>query len=44
MLPLVHMWVIKEEFVILHIEFKWQVGVHFRQNAEKNDLLKKYFK
>ncbi len=37
----IRVWVIKKEFVILH-EFKWRVGVHFVQNAAKNnDLLKK---
>ncbi len=36
--------VIKEEFVILYTEFKWRIGVHFGQNAGKNnDLLKKFF-
>ncbi len=40
-LPSIHVWVIKEEFVILYTEFKWQMGVHFGQNAAKNnDLLK----
>ncbi len=40
--PPIYVWVIKEEFVILHTEFKRRVGVHFGQNAAKNnDLLKK---
>ncbi len=43
-LPSIHACVMKEKFVILHIKFKFQIGVHFRQNATKNnDLLKKYF-
>ncbi len=43
-LPSIHVWVIKEEFVILYTEFKWRIGVHFAQNAAKNnDLLKKCF-
>ncbi len=43
-LPLIHMWVMKEEFVILYTEFKSQIGVHFGQNvAKNNDLLKKGF-
>ncbi len=43
-LPSIHVWVIKEEFVILYTELKWRIGVHFGQNAAKNnDLLKKYF-
>ncbi len=43
-LSLIHVWEIKEEFVILYTEFKWQIGVHFGQNAAKyNDLLKKWF-
>ncbi len=40
----IHVWVIKEKFVILYTEFKWRIGVHFGQNAAKNnDLLKKRF-
>ncbi len=43
-LPSIHVWMIKEEFVILYTEFKWQIGVHFGQNAVKNnDLFKKRF-
>ncbi len=43
-LPSIHVWVIKEEFVMLYTEFKWRIGVHFGQNAAKNnDLLKKCF-
>ncbi len=43
-LPSIHVWVIKEKFVILYTEFKWRKGVHFGQNAAKNnDLLKKRF-
>ncbi len=43
-LPSIHMWVTKEEFVILYTEFKWRIGVHFGQNAAKNnDILKKCF-
>ncbi len=43
-LPSIHVWVIKEEFVILYTEFKCWTGVHFGQNAAKNnDLLKKRF-
>ncbi len=34
----------QEEFVILYTEFKRRIGVHFGQNAAKNnDLLKKCF-
>ncbi len=41
---LTRVWMIKKEFVILHIEFKWRVCVHSGQNASKNnDLLKKCF-
>ncbi len=37
----IHMWVIKKEFVILRIEFKWRAGIHFGQNtAKNNDLFK----
>ncbi len=36
-LPSIHVWVTKEEFVILHIEFKWRVGVRFGQNVTKNN-------
>ncbi len=44
-LPSIHVWVIEEEFVILYTEFKWRIGVHFGQNAAKNNnLLKKRFK
>ncbi len=40
----IHVWLIKEEFVILYTEFKWRIGVHFEQNAAKNnDLSKKCF-
>ncbi len=40
----IHVRVIKEEFVILYTEFKWGIGVHFGQNAAKNnDLFKKCF-
>ncbi len=43
-LPSIHVWVIKEESVILYTEFKWRIGVNFGQNAAKNnDLLKKCF-
>ncbi len=43
-LPSIHVWVIKEEFVILYTEFKWRIGPYFGQNAAKNnDLLKKRF-
>ncbi len=44
-LPSIHVWEVKEELVILHIEFKWQVGIHFGQNAAKNNyfIFKKCF-
>ncbi len=43
-LPSIQVCVIKEESAIVHTEFKWRVGIHFRQNAAKNnDLLKKGF-
>ncbi len=31
-----YVWVMKEEIVILYIDFKWRVGVHFRQNTAKS--------
>ncbi len=40
----IHVWVMKEDFVILHIVFKWPVRIHFEQNtAKNNDLLEKCF-
>ncbi len=42
-LPSIHMRV-KEELVILHVECKWRVGVHFGQKAAKNnDFIEKMF-